>query len=534
MANSSIALLTQSLAPAPGKAGRDTSTSNRVDSVNGSQTTEFDDYEYQTADNQFSQVFDQVTTAPVVLDLGLASDPFMSMTNSGLVMPQPTESAAYQLLQSGGKELPFFGNFLPNVMIGEEPTHTSSNESGTAVSRGLLSLNSESTDQSVASLSKKDSIEEDIAYWLDDPELTFVNPSINSAKSAAGQLSAMDTIFPAQTSSASPQNALEVGVRQDNSVTVLAKTLSEFSVAAQADSPDPDTAATMAGDKNPDPLKLASNQAKQVEVTRSPLFEQMKLENRQAAVAWDTRFSQRGLSSGNGLVGFDSNIGGGENFDGAAIKGSPFIAAADANGSNSLDSFVSVLLNIDTSSQSSSSITPALDHWKAVQASKAVEQERTDLMSRTAFAKVTVPFGHSGWGENLGKQLAVLMARNLDSAQIQIDPPELGPLIVKIQVNNDQVSLHFTTGHGMVKEALEASSLRLQEMFQEQGLELASLNVSDEKTGQQQSKDPNSQESAFAKNNRGSVSDAQLEQSGGLLTLSTLLPLDDGKIDYFI
>ncbi len=535
MATSAIALLTQSQAPVAGKAGRDMSSNNRVEPGNSSQTAESDGYEYQGSDNLFSQAFDQASNAAAVLDLGSAGDFFMGLTNSALVLPQPTESAAYQLFQSDGNELPFFGNLLPRAVMGEDPTHTSVNELGAAANRPLLNLNSESTDQSVASVSKQTSVREDIANWLDDPELTFGNPSIGSAKSGTGQLAAVGGIASTQASVASPQYGFEASGWGANSVVSLAQTLSEFSAAAQADSGDPESVANMGSEEQSDSLKLARTQAKQVEVAAPLLFEQLKLENRQAAAVFDARLSQRGLANSTGQGVFDSNIGGGaENSKGAAIQGSPAILAADVNGSNSVESFVSVLLNIDTSNQSSSSITPALDQWKAEQASKAVEQERADLMSKTAFAKVSVPFGHSGWGENLGKQLAMLMARNLDSAQIQIDPPELGPLQVKIQVNNDQVSLHFTTGHGMVKEALEASSLRLQEMFQEEGLELANFNVSDEETGQQQSKDPDSQESALAAKNHGSVSDAQLEQGGGLLTLSAKLPQNDGKIDYFV
>lgn len=142
--------------------------------------------------------------------------------------------------------------------------------------------------------------------------------------------------------------------------------------------------------------------------------------------------------------------------------------------------------------------------------------------------------GQTAWGENLARQLSTLMARNLDSAQIQLDPPELGPLQVKIQVHNDQVSLHFITAHGVVKDALEASSARLQEMFQEEGMELANLDVSDQSNNQQDSKDTPSKELGANAANGASNSGAELEGGDGKLTLSTQWQQDDGKIDYFI
>jgi flagellar hook-length control protein FliK len=247
----------------------------------------------------------------------------------------------------------------------------------------------------------------------------------------------------------------------------------------------------------------------------------------------DTLFSQPGGQRAGGLNPLDSGRAG-ELYDSIGFNSARPIAPQNRGSSNSVESFVNVLLSIDTSAQSSPSINPALDQWKADQATRTLELERTDLAAKTPFAKVGVPFSQSGWGENVGKQLAMLMARNLDSAQIQLDPPELGPLQVKIQVNNDQVSLHFTTAHSMVKEALEGASVRLQEMFQDQGLELASLEVTEEQTGQEQSR--HSQGQALEPNPRSSQQSANAEMptGAGLLTLSADWRQDEGKIDYFI
>lgn len=176
------------------------------------------------------------------------------------------------------------------------------------------------------------------------------------------------------------------------------------------------------------------------------------------------------------------------------------------------------------------SLTNALSQWRVEQDSVAVN---TAPLERHAFTKLSVPFNQSGWGENLGRQLSLLVAKNMDSAQIQLDPPELGPLGVKIQINQDQVSLQFTSGHAVVREALEQSSQRLQQMLNDEGLELVDVGVSDRKSGQNNDSNQD-HEQGEAKSTLGESSLDRTEESDGLLTPIRNMAIDDGNIDYFI
>ena len=69
-------------------------------------------------------------------------------------------------------------------------------------------------------------------------------------------------------------------------------------------------------------------------------------------------------------------------------------------------------------------------------------------------------------------------------------------------------------------------------MFQEEGLELASLDVSDEEAGQRQDKDSRGEE--LIASTRHSLDGVDPQESDGLLTLSTQWQDSDSKIDYFI
>lgn len=173
------------------------------------------------------------------------------------------------------------------------------------------------------------------------------------------------------------------------------------------------------------------------------------------------------------------------------------------------------------------SLTNALSQWRVDQDNTNVAN--ADSLERQGFSKLSVPFNQSGWGENLGKQLSLLLAKNMDSAQIQLDPPELGPLTVKIQINQGQISLQFTSGHYAVREALEQSSQRLQQMFSDEGLDLIDVGVSDQKSDSNQD-----DEQAEAKPKFDESSVGLIGEGDGLLTAVRIMAIDDGNIDYFV
>jgi flagellar hook-length control protein FliK len=73
-----------------------------------------------------------------------------------------------------------------------------------------------------------------------------------------------------------------------------------------------------------------------------------------------------------------------------------------------------------------------------------------------------------------------LSSQNLKSAEIQLDPQELGRLEVRIEMNKDQTQVTFLSPHAGVRDALEGQMVRLREMFSQQGMNLVDVNVSDQ------------------------------------------------------
>lgn len=88
-----------------------------------------------------------------------------------------------------------------------------------------------------------------------------------------------------------------------------------------------------------------------------------------------------------------------------------------------------------------------------------------------------------GWSEALVDRVMWLSSQNLKSAEIQLDPAELGRLEVRVNLSQDQAQVTFASPNAGVRDALEGQMQRLRELFAQQGMNLADANVSDQSLG---------------------------------------------------
>lgn len=106
---------------------------------------------------------------------------------------------------------------------------------------------------------------------------------------------------------------------------------------------------------------------------------------------------------------------------------------------------------------------------------------------------VSVPVGQSGWDAAFSQRVTWIATNNQQIAQLHLNPPNLGPLEVRISLNSDQASAVFTSPHAAVREAIEAALPRLREMLADNGLSLGNVNVSSQSFQQQQQQHANGQ-----------------------------------------
>lgn len=92
------------------------------------------------------------------------------------------------------------------------------------------------------------------------------------------------------------------------------------------------------------------------------------------------------------------------------------------------------------------------------------------------------PFGSPNWDDGFSNRV-VWMARNgVQSAEIHLNPQDLGPIEVKMMMTNDRdaqatASIQFSAAHAATREAIESALPRLREMLLDSGIALGNTTV---------------------------------------------------------
>ncbi|MBV8464900.1 MAG: flagellar hook-length control protein FliK [Burkholderiales bacterium] len=87
------------------------------------------------------------------------------------------------------------------------------------------------------------------------------------------------------------------------------------------------------------------------------------------------------------------------------------------------------------------------------------------------------PVGSDGWDHALGNKMVMMVSNDQQEVELQLNPPHLGPMEVKLSLDQNQASVTFVAQHAPVREAIEASMPRLTQMMAESGIQLAQSNV---------------------------------------------------------
>ncbi|WP_028117912.1 flagellar hook-length control protein FliK [Ferrimonas senticii] len=130
----------------------------------------------------------------------------------------------------------------------------------------------------------------------------------------------------------------------------------------------------------------------------------------------------------------------------------------------------------------------------------------------------------------LRDRLQMMVNSNNLTAEIRLDPPELGALQIRVQMNGDQANLQIITQQAQARELIDQALPRLREMLQQQGLSLGQTQVSQQSGGESRSHADQQQghpagASLIADGGDGDVSTGQWHSMAGRHR--------DGGIDYY-
>ena len=78
----------------------------------------------------------------------------------------------------------------------------------------------------------------------------------------------------------------------------------------------------------------------------------------------------------------------------------------------------------------------------------------------------------------LADKVSVMVDQNMTGAKLQVNPPELGPIEVRISVQGNRAEVWLSAHSPVTRDALEAGSPKLREMLGGQGFGQVSVDVS--------------------------------------------------------
>jgi flagellar hook-length control protein FliK len=105
-------------------------------------------------------------------------------------------------------------------------------------------------------------------------------------------------------------------------------------------------------------------------------------------------------------------------------------------------------------------------------------QANATANTQTTNDKVSSPVGTTAFNDEVGGKVTWMASQRVQSASLQISPEHMGPVEVRISMQDGATSVAFSANHADTRAALEQALPRLREMFATQGLTLSDASVS--------------------------------------------------------
>lgn len=140
---------------------------------------------------------------------------------------------------------------------------------------------------------------------------------------------------------------------------------------------------------------------------------------------------------------------------------------------------------------------------------------------------ISTPVNQPAWGDEFGQKITWMATQRNQTAELHLNPPQLGPLDVVLKMNGDQASALFTSPHAAVREAIEQAMPKLREILADNGIMLGNATVSDQPARNDRDNSPrNTQE-------RASIQDSATEAAGLPEVRISGISRHNGMVDTF-
>lgn len=161
-----------------------------------------------------------------------------------------------------------------------------------------------------------------------------------------------------------------------------------------------------------------------------------------------------------------------------------------------------------------------------VNASSSVTTSATGLQQ----VSIDVPVQDQQWQRAFAERVVWSVGNN-QSVQVRINPAELGPIDIQLNVSKEQTNITFNTVHATTRDSIESALPRLREMLANEGLNLGDVDVRHQDSsaqGQAESQEQGNGTGQKAFGNQESESEAE----SGLLLHPVMV--SERAVDYYI
>lgn len=139
--------------------------------------------------------------------------------------------------------------------------------------------------------------------------------------------------------------------------------------------------------------------------------------------------------------------------------------------------------------------------------------------------EITAKLGTDRWNAEVGQKVVWMVGAEQQSATLTLNPPDLGPVQVVIQVHNDQADTTFISQNPEVRQALQDGLSVLRDMMASSGVQLGEANIHSHEQSQQQQHSKHTQQ---GQGNSGAMPDVLAAPAGALQTY-----VSNGLVDTF-
>ncbi|MGM0526460.1 MAG: flagellar hook-length control protein FliK [Pseudomonadota bacterium] len=161
--------------------------------------------------------------------------------------------------------------------------------------------------------------------------------------------------------------------------------------------------------------------------------------------------------------------------------------------------------------------------------SGAMKSSEASSTLQSSMQAIQKPFDpqQSEASQKLQERINIMLSKNVQRADIRLDPPELGQLQIRVNMNGEQASVQFQVQSQQARDAVEAAMPRLKEMLEQQGVALADTNVSEQ------------QQQSLAGDNNGTGGSGSSNESAEVvdehqIAVDNGKPLALGAVDFYV